>query len=303
MNPATNMMLQRKVSEVGSLPAIPSILRSLGECLSVNASEINIERIAELISYDKSLAAQCLRMANSALFRRRAEVRSVREAVQALGVQRIRGVVYSCSLPKLFANAQHGMAPDTFWRHALGTALISQHLARFLAVENVEKLYLAGLLHDIGILVNSLLFREDFQRVLATAQASETPLCEVEQEVLGFTHCDSGRILADIWKLPPDISGTIEFHHCPSSGGSDIEMTSVVYLADLLCRMRGLGYGYYEAREFDLASEGPWQVLQQKHPAAAAGLDLARFTFELDQYAIEVQSLVNSIFANGSAPR
>jgi HD-like signal output (HDOD) protein len=303
VNSATSMLLQRKVSELKSLPAMPSILRSLGECLSASAADLNIERIVELISYDKSLAAQCLRMANSALFRRRAEVQSVREAVLALGIQRIRDVVYSCSLPKLFSGAQHGMAQATFWRHALGTALVSQRLAQRLVVENIEKLYLAGLLHDIGILVNSLLFREDFQRVLAAAQASETPLCEVEQEVLGFTHCDSGRILADIWKLPPDISGAIEFHHHPSADHPDVEMTCVVYLADLLCRLRGLGYGYYEAREFDLASELPWQVLQQKHPAAAAGLDLARFTFELDQYAIEVQTLVDSIFANGGAQR
>lgn len=303
MNHATHAMLQRKVGELGNLPAMPSILQSLGECFSVSPSEINVERVTELISYDKSLAAQCLRITNSALFRRRVDAQSVREAVQALGIQRVRDVVYSCSLPKLFVSAKEGMPPDTFWRHALGTALISQHLARFLAVENVEKLYLAGLLHDIGILVNSLLLPDDFQRVLDTARTSETPLCEVEQEVLGFTHCDSGRVLADIWKLPLDLAGTIEFHHCPSAGATDIEMTSVVYLADLLCRLRGLGYGYYEAREFDLASEAPWQVLQKKHPAAAAGLDLARFTFELDQYAIEVQALVNSIFGIGGTPK
>jgi hypothetical protein len=75
-------------------------------------------------------------------------------------------------------------------------------------------------------------------------------------------------------------------------------MTSIVYLADLLCRLRGLGYGYYEAREFDLAGQPAWVVLQQKYPPAAA-LDLARFTFELDQYAIEVQNLVDAIFSHG----
>jgi HD-like signal output (HDOD) protein len=302
VNPATNTLLQRKVSTLGTLPAMPAVLRSLGECLSANPSKVNIERIVELISYDKSLAAQCLRMANSALFRRRAEIDSVRGAVLALGLSRIRDVVYSCSLPKVFASAKQGMAAPTFWRHALGTALVSQHLAQRLAMTNIEKLYLAGLLHDIGILVNSLLFPVEFRGVLESAEASETPLCEVELKVLGFTHCESGRILADIWKLPEDISGAIEFHHHPTADDPNVEVTSIVYLADLLCRLRGLGYGYYEAREFDLASEPPWQFLQRKYPAAAA-FDLARFTFELDEYAVEVQRLVESIFANGKVQK
>jgi putative nucleotidyltransferase with HDIG domain len=302
VNLATNKLLQRKVSALGTLPAMPAVLRSLGECLSASESKVNIERIVELISYDKSLAAQCLRMANSALFRRRAEIDSVRGAVLALGLSRVRDVVYSCSLPGVFASAKQGMAAPTFWRHALGTALVSQHLAQRLAMTNIEKLYLAGLLHDIGILVNSLLFPEEFRGVLESAESSETPLCEVELKVLGFTHCESGRILADIWKLPADISGAIEFHHHPTADDPNVEITSVVYLADLLCRLRGLGYGYYEAREFDLASEPPWQLLQRKYPAAAA-FDLARFTFELDEYAVEVQGLVESIFANGKVQK
>lgn len=202
-------------------------------------------------------------MANSAIFARQSEVGSIRQAVLALGIQRIRDIVYSCSLPQLFSGAQRGMALTTFWRHALGTALLSQHLAELLRVEAVEKIYLARLLHDIGILVNSPLYPDEFQRGLEQAQTSGTPLCEVEQEVLGFTHCSGGRILADIWKLPADVSATIEFHHHPSGDHPEGKMPCVVYLADVLCRLRGLGYEYYEAREFDLAAEVPWQVLQK----------------------------------------
>jgi HD-like signal output (HDOD) protein len=222
VNPETSKMLQRRVSELGTLPVMPSILESLGTCLTASSGELDIPRIVELISYDKSLAAQCLRVANSAMFSGRARVQSVRQAVLALGMQRIRDIVYSCSLPQLFAGgAQRGMEQATFWRHALGTALVSQHLGELLRVSDIEKLYLAGLLHDIGILANSLLYPADFQRVLELAEASEAPLCEVEQEILEFTHCESGRVLADIWKLPADISHTIEFHHHPSADDPD----------------------------------------------------------------------------------
>jgi HD-like signal output (HDOD) protein len=295
VKPATSKLLEKKICELGNLPAMPTVLQSLGECLSADPSDANVQKVIDLISCDKSLAAQCLRLANSPLLRGRVEADSVKAAVMALGLRRVRDVVYSCGLPNLFSSAKHGMAHDTFWRHAMGTALVTQRLAQRLAVQSVEKLYLGGLLHDIGILVNSLLFKKDFQVVFDLARNSETPLCEVEEEVLGFTHCDSGRVLADVWKLPADISATIEFHHHPSPEETDADMNCLVYLADLLCRLRGLGYGYYEAREFDLASEVAWGVLAKKYPAAAA-LDLARFTFELDEYAIEVQGLVDSIF-------
>jgi HD-like signal output (HDOD) protein len=298
MNEATNRRLKQKVKELGNLPAMPSILNSLGDCLSKDPSKVNMYRVVELISYDESLAGQCLRMANSVLFRRRAETESIRDAVATLGLMRVRDLVYSCSLPKLFSGAKHGLAPKTFWRHALGTALISQRYAQGIAIANQDKLYLAGLLHDMGILVNSLLFPKEFGEVLKSAAASGTPLWEVEQRMLGFTHCESGRILADIWKLPPDISDVIEFHHQTPVDGPAMEITAVVHLADLLCRLRGLGYGYYEAREFDLAAEASWQVLVKKYPAAAQ-IDLARFTFELDEYALEVHTLVDSIIAGG----
>jgi HD-like signal output (HDOD) protein len=298
MNPATAKLLQRKVSDLGNLPAMPTVLKSLGECLNAGPTDANFHRIVEVISYDKSLAAQCLRLANSPLLRGRVEVETVHAAVMSLGLRRIRDIAYSCSLPGLFSHSKNGMAPDTFWRHALGTALVCQRLAQALGVQNLEKYYLAGLLHDVGILVNSLLFEHEFTRVLQSAQQSETPLCEVEQNMLGFTHCDSGRVLADLWKLPADISATIEFHHFFSSEDADMELTSVVHLADLLCRLRGLGYGYYEAREFDLASEPAWQLLQRKYPATAE-LDVARFTFELDEYAVQVRGMVEQIFGQG----
>jgi HD-like signal output (HDOD) protein len=273
-----------------------AVLRSLSECLSQDPSTVSIEKIVDLISYDKSLASQCLRMANSALFQRKTTVESIRDAVVALGIRNIRDLVYSLSIPKLFANAKSGMRPDIFWRHALGTALVSQHFAYRLSIRPYEKFYLAGLLHDIGILVNALLFPKEFPEILHTAEQTETPLCEVEQSVLGFMHCESGRVLADIWKLPPDVCDAIEHHHQPPREGEHAEVVNVVYLADLLCRLRGLGYGYYEARDFDLASEAPWKFLAAKYPAANR-LDMARFTFELDGFTTEVGELVDSIFA------
>lgn len=66
----------------------------------------------------------------------------------------------------------------------------------------------------------------------------------IEQRVLGFTHAESGRILADLWKLPVGVAEVIEFHHAPGQQSTNNEATLMVELANRLCWKYGLGYGY-----------------------------------------------------------
>src|SRR5258708_19641692 len=78
------------------------------------------------------------------------------------------------------------------------------------------------------------------------ASREQVPTDHHKQATHGFTHSDSGRILADAWKIPSDIADAIELHHQigdPERGGP---LVALVHLSDLLCRMRDLGYGYYE---------------------------------------------------------
>jgi HD-like signal output (HDOD) protein len=103
VNSVTYDILTQRIKQLGNLPAMPSVLATLCEALSQRACKVDFEHVVENISYDKSLTAQCLRLANSALFRQRGEVATVREAVLALGLWRIRDLAFSCSLPLMFA--------------------------------------------------------------------------------------------------------------------------------------------------------------------------------------------------------
>jgi len=300
MNATSFEVLTQKVRNLDRLPVLPSILRTLTELLSRDPESVNLDRVIDAIQCDQSLAAQCLRSANSALFSARTNLESLRQAVTALGLWRVRDLVHSCTLPRLFSAVVDGMVPAVFWRHALATAFISQRIAQRLAAGPQEKAYLAGLLHDIGILVNSLLYPQEFQNALRQSRDLEMPLHEAELQVLGFSHCDSGRILAEVWKLAPDLTDVIQFHHLDRPEGPAREITAVVHLADTLCRVRDLGYGYAEARQFDLTAAPAWRLLAEKYPEAAR-LDLVRFTFELEEFAVEVSSLVDSLLSSETA--
>ena len=169
MNPVTYEILTRRVKQLGNLPAVPALLITLTDALSKPANKVDVDKVAQTISYDKSLTAQCLRMANSALYRQRGDVGSVREAVLTLGLWRIRDLAFSCNLPLMFASLDCAVRKECFWRHALATAVVAQQMAQDFTNGENEQIYLAGLLHDIGILVNGLHFPEDFRDVMKEA--------------------------------------------------------------------------------------------------------------------------------------
>jgi len=83
VNPVTYDILTQRIKQVGNLPAMPAILSRLCETLSQKSNQIDIDKVVEQIAYDKSLAAQCLRLANSALFRQRGDVATVRDVCQS----------------------------------------------------------------------------------------------------------------------------------------------------------------------------------------------------------------------------
>jgi putative nucleotidyltransferase with HDIG domain len=278
------------------MPTIPVILRPLLRCLDQPVEQIDVNRIVELVSYDKTIAAQCVRMANSALFGRSEPVESVRTAVMNLGMWRVRDLLFSNSLSQVIPANRWIVDPAVFWRHSLGCALVCRKFAEILGYQDTEKAYLAGLLHDIGILVNSMVAPEEFRATFEKATREQIPLDEAEQATLGFTHSDSGRILAEAWKITPDLVQAIELHHEIGDPGSGGPLVAIVHLSDLLCRLRDLGYGYYEPQQVDFANEPGWGYLVMHFPNLA-DLDLARFTFTLDEYAKEVGELVSTVFA------
>jgi len=295
MNTETLGRLRSRIVNIDAMPAIPVILRPLLHCLDQPVEQVDMERIVELVSYDKSIAAQCIRMANSALFMRNSPAETVRSAVMSLGTWRVRDLLFSNSLSQIIPANRWVIDPTIFWKHSLGVALVCRKFAEMIEYPDPEKAYLAGLLHDIGVIVNCMVAPKEFRDSIENAMREQIALDEAEQATLGFTHSDSGRILADNWKIPSDIADAIELHHHigdPERGGP---LVALVNLSDLLCRMRDLGYGYYEPRQVDFANEPGWLYLLIKYPSMAE-IDLARFTFSLDEYAREVGDMVASVF-------
>src|SRR5271170_5547570 len=133
-----------KIRNLDSIPTIPAVVQPLLQMLQQAPENVDLKRVKELISYDKTIAAQCLRMANSPLFGRRA-VETVADAVVALGIKRVQSIVLSCSLNQMVAADQWALDGHIFWRHSLGCALVARKMAQMISYSDPEKAYLAGL--------------------------------------------------------------------------------------------------------------------------------------------------------------
>jgi HD-like signal output (HDOD) protein len=292
--PGKQVLLQR-IDGLRQIPTIPAVLAPLLRYLHQPVEQLDVQKVTDLLAQDKSLAAQCLQMANSPLFGRWQKVESLRGAVVSLGFRHVSDIAMSCGVLNMLPEDKTSLDPVVFWEHSLGCALVCRRLARQINLGDPEKAYLAGLLHDLGIIVNLWLLPKEFRKAFETAKAEGIPLHEAEQRTLGFTHCDSGRLLAERWGLAPELIDVVTHHHSPEKSSDDAGLVALVHIADLLCRMSGLNYGYVEVRQFNLYEDAGFALLAQGS-TSVKDFDWARLTFELDSYLDEVHSLVRAIY-------
>jgi HD-like signal output (HDOD) protein len=293
-NETTKATLLKRLEGLRQIPTIPAVLAPLLRYLQQPIEQLDVQKVTDMIAQDKSLAAQCLQMANSPLFGRWQKVDSLRGAIVGLGFQRVSDIAMSCGVLNMMPR-ESGIDPVAFWEHSLGCALIARHFARKINYPDPSKAYLAGLLHDLGIIVNLWVLPNEFRAAFELARTDGIPLHEAEQSVLGFTHCESGRLLAERWELSPDLLEVVSMHHTPQESHDHAGLVALVQLSDLLCRMSGLSHGYVERRQVNLLEQSGFDVLSQ-HCQALTEFDWARLTFELDSYMDEVHSLVRAIY-------
>jgi HD-like signal output (HDOD) protein len=297
MTPTLRELIRERVEKLNSIPTVPAIIRPLLHYLELPVDQVEVTRIVDLVSCDESISAQCLRVANSALYFRTREVKSVHGAVLVLGVRQIREILLSCSLLNLLPKESWVIDPLVFWEHSLGCALVSRYCARKARFREPERAYLAGLLHDIGELVNMLSFQEEFRAAAQLARSEHIPLHQAEYSALGFTHCDTGKILAAHWRLPEDIAEVVEHHHNVQQAKLHPVLVALVGLSDRLCHIHQLGYDIDASPDWKLEDDPAWVILTRDYPLLPPN-DPSRFLLDMEGFAGEARKLVRSILRN-----
>lgn len=194
--------------------------------------------MARAIAHDPGMAARLLRIANSAFFGFAAKIDSIPRAVSLLGTQQIHDLVLATSLASTFKGVRSEvMDMDKFWHDSVYRAVAAKLLAAHCNVLDAERLFVAGLLADIGHLLMYGQIPEQAQAAAQAAAAECRPLQRVEQELLGFNYADVGGELLAAWRLPDSLEQTVR-HHAEPAHATDFALeTCIVHIATALNAM------------------------------------------------------------------
>jgi HD-like signal output (HDOD) protein len=120
---STKQTLLQRLDGLRQIPTIPAVLAPLLRHLQQPIEQIDVQKVTDLLSQDKSLAAQCLQMANSPLFGRAKDVQSLRAAVVSLGFHHVSDIAMSCGMLNILPSEKSTLDPVVFWEHSLGDRL------------------------------------------------------------------------------------------------------------------------------------------------------------------------------------
>lgn len=278
-------LLQILLSSLNSLPPFPSVYQELKECLA-DRDRFTVDQVVEIVRGDAALSADLLRYANSSLFGQRRQVETVKKAIVLLGIDIVESLVFSEAAYRSFGpllQKKGGLDRLSFQRHSMGCAMIAMLLAKSFTPDKpkqADRAFIAGLLHDIGLLAEASMFPEQFVEVRETVSTEKIPLIEAETRILRTSHPEVGAVLAEWWSLPSFIVNVIRRHAMPGQAGEDEEIVIKVALANIIANDFGFGIDgddtcppVTEQRlraEFPLASEQIELIRQKCEESLAA---------------------------------
>lgn len=200
---------------------------------AINSPHSTAEYLAGIISKDPSLSAKLLRIVNSPFYGLKSRVDSITRAVALVGVNELSTLALGISAINAFKDIPDELVDmRSFWTHSVAVGVLAKHLGNNFPEISGERLFVAGLLHDIGRLVMFRRLPAISMETIIYAQSNLLPLVEAERDLLGFDHARVGIALAKAWKLPQYLAHPLGGHHREDCLGSPT--TAIVHLADFM---------------------------------------------------------------------
>ena len=238
------MSILTNLKDIKDLPTLPEVMVKVQALISSEKGDANA--LATIIKQDPALTTTILKTANSAYYNivnRR--ISSISEAIARVGFNEVLKITLAMSVIQQFSNTKSMIGYKAFWRHSLTAANVSLIIIDLIKHDTLEQyrqeLFLAGLLHDIGILIYDQFFHEEFTKIIDFALGQEKTYLSSEGIISPKeTHAFIGGALLEIWKLSLPVVVAVRNHHSPEKAPENLrELVAVVSLVEyVLCNSR-----------------------------------------------------------------
>lgn len=209
------------------MPAVYGDVRKL-----ISDPNANIDHYAAVIKTDAMLTNDIIRIANSTLFGYFRTAQNIEQAISLIGVIQLHDLLLGSMAIRCFSGIpQHVVNQPVFWRNSVCCAIASRLLAKKCALLAGERLFVTGLLHDIGHLVFYILSPDRAQEIYLKAAQTSKPIFRLQREAFGFDYGEVGSELLRLWHLPSSYHETIKHHTEPTQAMEFKQESAIINLA------------------------------------------------------------------------
>jgi len=225
-----------------ALPVIPEVAAKIVR-IAEDKLDMSFRELENIIKVDPGLTAKILKVANSALYARQREIKSLQMAITLMGFKNIKSLVLLVSASGLFPKHRKTPFYGKFWGHSVRTAFMAKHIVlRSGQTEMAEETFLGGLLHDIGQIAFLNADPDLYQSVIQEAAARGIPLEEHERERFGAHHRELGAGVLQKWYFPDLYVDIAREHGTPNMTSPHKRTIVIVTVADIISRQMGFGF-------------------------------------------------------------
>lgn len=246
---STTLPLQVVCELARNIPCSLDLLPRLLACL--NSGKATADDLVEIIQQDPGLAANTLRLANSAGFSNGTRCDSLRDAVLLLGRYEIFRFAATILAGQWLRHdvSGYGWEPGDLYKHSMCVAVAAQVLAKD---ETNKKLnvdpsvaFTAGLIHDLGkLIIAYVLGADQFEDIRKFQEKEECSWRKAEHQLLGYDHTDIGGTLLMGWNYPANLVQVVCYYSRPKlASKQEYELVTLIHAAKQLALMIGTGVG------------------------------------------------------------
>ncbi len=235
-----DIALQRLFSRIGQMSSLPGVAQRVLQVAGDDDS--NTDDLLEVVEQDPILAIRIMRTVNSSFFGLRVQIAELSGAISMLGFVEVRNLALTVCVARLCEtpSSYRDYSREKLWRHMVTVGTIARVVARICKRSDPNEAYLAGLLHDVGMLMIDQYMHQQFCEVLDLVYDG-MPTTEAERQVLTFDHTDLGAYVSRESNFPDRMTTAIRYHHRPCDyHGRDRDLLDVVAMANYFASRSGV---------------------------------------------------------------